>query len=123
VQKVYQLFRADADGLLWNEQNGATPIFSVNQRDNLRRLADGYYYVAGLLALCGLAYGLWRRESWALFCGLILGYWVLVHVAFYGEPRLHVPVQPLIALLASVLPAYVVSSRRPESAVAAAITD
>jgi 4-amino-4-deoxy-L-arabinose transferase-like glycosyltransferase len=102
VLKVYQLYRADADGLLWNEQNGATPIFSTDTRDRLRLLMDGYFYVAGVVALGGLAYGLWRRADWAVFSALIVVYWTVVHVIFYGEPRLHVGLQPLIALLASV---------------------
>jgi 4-amino-4-deoxy-L-arabinose transferase-like glycosyltransferase len=102
VLKVYQLYRADADGLLWNEQNGATPIFSDTTRDRLRLLCDAYYYAFGLLALAGLAMGLRRRAGWAVFCGLTLAYWTLVHVVFYGEPRLHAPVVPLLALLASV---------------------
>jgi hypothetical protein len=90
------------DGLLWNEQNGATPIFSDTTRDRLRLLMDGYSYAAGLLALGALAYGLRRRADWAVLSGLVVVYWTGVHVVFYGEPRLHIGLQPLIGLLASV---------------------
>jgi 4-amino-4-deoxy-L-arabinose transferase-like glycosyltransferase len=100
--KVYQLYRSDADALLWNEQNGATPIFSDAMRDALRVVMDGYYYAVALLAIAGLYLGWRRREVWPVFFCLVFGYWTLVHIVFYGEPRLHVPLQPLLAVLASV---------------------
>jgi hypothetical protein len=100
--KAYQLYRSDAGALLWNEQNGATPIFSDGTRAALRVVMDGFYYFVAMLAVVGLHLGWRRRESWALFFALVFVYWTLAHVVFYGEPRLHVPLQPLLAVLASV---------------------
>jgi 4-amino-4-deoxy-L-arabinose transferase-like glycosyltransferase len=99
--KIYQLYRSDADALLWNEQNGATPIFSDTMRYALRVVMDGYYYAVALLAIAGLYLGWRRREVWPVFFCLVFGYWTLVHIVFYGEPRLHVPLQPLLAVLAA----------------------
>ena len=114
--KVYQLYRSDHDALLWNEQNGATPIFSPATRDRLRLLADGFYYSLGLLALAGLAQGLRRRAGWAVFALLVIGYWTLIHVVFYGEPRLHVPLLPVMALLAAAAIAMFPTRYRPGGA-------
>jgi 4-amino-4-deoxy-L-arabinose transferase-like glycosyltransferase len=108
--KVYQLYRSDADALLWNEQNGATSIFSDGMRQLLRLVMDGYYYIVALLAVAGLYIGLRRRADWAYFFGPTIGYWTLVHIVFYGEPRLHVPLQPVLAILAAVA----VASLRPK---------
>jgi hypothetical protein len=102
ILKVYQLYRSDADALLWNEQNGATPIFSDTARGALRVVMDAYYYAVALLAIVGLYVGWRRHEAWPVFFGLVFAYWTLVHVVFYGEPRLHVPLQPMLAVLAGV---------------------
>jgi hypothetical protein len=65
-------------------------------------LMDGYYYLLASLAAVALVVGFRRRERWAAFAGLVLLYWTAVHVVFYGEPRLHVPLHPLMAVAAAV---------------------
>jgi hypothetical protein len=100
LRKVYLLYRDDNDALLWNEQNGATPIFSAGQRDRLTLLFDGYYYLLLALALPALVAGLAVRADWAVFAAGVVAYWTAVHVIFYAEPRLHVPLLPVLALLA-----------------------
>lgn len=102
VLKVYQLYRSDHDALLWNEQNGATPIFGNSTRDRLTFAMDAYYYAALLLAIVALAYGLRHRQGWAVFVLLVVVYWTAVHVVFYGEPRLRVPLHPLFAMSAGI---------------------
>jgi len=63
---------------------------------------DAYYYAAVVLALIALVRGLLLRDDWAVFTLLVVAYWTLVHVVFYGEPRLHVPLHPMIAMAAGV---------------------
>lgn len=112
--KVYQLYRSDADALLWNEQNGATPIFSDNTREALRLVMNSYYYIVAALAAAGLYLG-WREgHDWALFFTLTFAYWTLVHIVFYGEPRLHVPIQPLLTILASIAAVRLAKIGRPK---------
>lgn len=116
AQKVAKLYRDDSDAILWNEQNGNYPIFSQTARGRLEALFDGYYYAVGFAALIGLGLALYRRASWAGPAASSLFLWTLVHVIFYGEPRLHFPVLPLLAMAATVPLVELVSRRRARRA-------
>ncbi len=102
VQKVIHLYGDDSDAIRWNEQNGGAPIFGAGTRHRLRLAFDGYYYAVFLLGFGGLIIGLTRRERWLGPVASALVLWTLVHVLFFGEPRLHVPVLPVFAILATV---------------------
>jgi hypothetical protein len=102
LQKVIRLYEDDSDAILWNEQNGSTPIFTPAERSQLERLFDSYFFVAGAGGLAGLAIGAIRRERWLGPLASVIVLWTLVHVAFYAEPRLHVPILPIIAIVATV---------------------
>lgn len=118
VQKVGHLYRDGSDAVRWNEQNGGAPIFSAAERTLLRVLFDGYFYGAGLLALAGFVLGMRRRDRWLGPVASAVVLWTLAHVMFFGEPRLHVPILPLLSIVATVpiaefLPAVRRRDRRP----------
>lgn len=100
ARKIARLYVDDADSLRWAEQHGASPLFSDGARDQLFLLFNGYYYVVGAVAVVGLIVGLRRRSSWATLAALLIGYWTIVHIAFFAEPRFHAPLLPVLALLA-----------------------
>jgi hypothetical protein len=102
ILKVANLYRDDSDPIRWNEQNGGAPIFTESERYMLRVIFDGFYYAIGLAAVAGLVVGLRRRERWLGPIASALVLWTLIHVAFFGEPRLHAPILPFLAIIATV---------------------
>src|SRR5581483_571795 len=104
VQKVVRLYRDDSDAIRWNEENGGAPIFTGPERSGLRVLFDGYFYAVFALSVAGFYVGMRRGERWLGPVASALVLWTLVHVAFFGEPRLHVPVLPFLAVVATVPP-------------------
>ncbi|HEY7269674.1 MAG TPA: glycosyltransferase family 39 protein [Dehalococcoidia bacterium] len=102
VQKVLHLYKDDSDAIRWNEENGGAPIFQDSERRELRLLFDGYFYVVLALAILGFAIGIVRRQRWTGPIASALVLWTLVHVLFFGEPRLHIPVLPFLAIVALV---------------------
>lgn len=60
--------------------------------------AEAYYAIALLLAAYGLAAGALRRPDgrWIL---LLCSYYFAVHLVLLGDPRYHLPVLPLVAVL------------------------
>ena len=110
-----RLYRDDLDGLRWNEQYGAAPIFTPAERRTLRVIVtSGYWAVLGL-AVLGLTYGWWTRARWAAFGTLVLVTWTAVHLLFFAEPRFHMPVLPLITVAAGVTLARLLGSFRSGS--------
>ncbi len=103
VDKVIRLYENDRDAIFWNDETANAPIFSSVERDRLGLLFDGCYFALGAAALAGLALGLALRAEWARAIAVVLAFWTLSHVAFFAEPRLHVPVLPLLAVLAGAL--------------------
>jgi hypothetical protein len=102
ARKVGHLYRDDSDAIRWNEQNGGAPIFGQAERERLRLLFDGYFYFAGALALAGFFLGLWRRDNWLGPVASAVVLWTCVHIFFFGEPRLHVPILPVLSIVATV---------------------
>jgi len=104
VQKVAHLYRDDSDAIRWNEENGGAPILMHSERTTLRVLFDGYFYAVFALSIAGFWLGLRRGERWLGPVASSLVLWTLLHVVFFGEPRLHVPVLPFLAVVATVPP-------------------
>lgn len=100
VRKVYWLFHSDSDSLLWIESFGLT-LIEPQTRERMVTLVDGYYY--GLLALAFVGVPLWAswQDRRRLLLVLVLVPWFAVHAVFFGEPRFHIPVLPLFAVLAT----------------------
>jgi len=99
--KAYHLYTDDANAVTTSETWGHTVFLSEGGRRVLRTLTDGFYYfvVAGAVAGLILPVGGAQRRRWPLAAAL--GGWTLVHLAFFGEPRFHLPVTPVMAVLAA----------------------
>jgi 4-amino-4-deoxy-L-arabinose transferase-like glycosyltransferase len=110
-EKLFWLYYNDEEGLRWNEGHGGQEFLSGTARDGLLALSNVYYYaVLGLLAL---GVGRWfslREPGRVLLLSLVV-YWTLIHLVFFGNPRFHAPVMPLIALLAALAWAGALSGR------------
>ena len=102
--KAYHLYANDAEAVTTTETWGHTIFLSEGGRRVLRGLTDGFYY----FVLAGAAAGLLlppaasqdRSRGWWLLLAA-LGSWTLVHLVYFGEPRFHLPVTPVMAVLAA----------------------
>jgi hypothetical protein len=68
----------------------------------LSALSNVYYFT--VLALLALGVRRWfslREPAKVLLLSLVL-YWTLIHLAFFGDPRFHAPILPVIALLVAI---------------------
>jgi 4-amino-4-deoxy-L-arabinose transferase-like glycosyltransferase len=112
-QKLFWLYYNDQEGLKWNEGHGGQSFLPDRLRDGLLFASDLYYFaVLGFLAL-GARLWFSLRDPGRLLLICLVGYWTLVHLVFFGDPRFHAPIMPVVALLAA--PALVVlwSGRPP----------
>ncbi|HET6614348.1 MAG TPA: hypothetical protein VFH62_00555, partial [Dehalococcoidia bacterium] len=100
VKRVLYLLESDAAASIdWSESLGRTPI--GHGRDAFVLIGDIYWYA--MLALAALSLVLVRRtrEWWALWSMLFA--WTALHTVFAGEPRYHVPLTPIMAVLAAAV--------------------
>ena len=101
-EKLFWLYYNDEEGLRWNEGHGGQNFLPGNVRGGLLALSNVYYFaVLGLLVL-GIGRRFSPREPGRLLLLSLIGYWTLIHLAFFGNPRFHAPVLPLMALLAAL---------------------
>jgi hypothetical protein len=83
-------------------------------REALLGLSNVYYFtVLGLVAL-GLPLWASRREPGRVLLISLVGYWTLIHLAFFADPRFHAPIMPIAALLAALPLAALLSDRERE---------
>ncbi len=103
VRKVYWLFHSDSDSLLWIESFDRARLVPQT-RERMETMVDAYYY--GMLALALVGMPLWAswRDRRRLLLLLVLVPWFAVHAVFFGEPRFHLPVLPIMMLLAATVP-------------------
>jgi 4-amino-4-deoxy-L-arabinose transferase-like glycosyltransferase len=99
--KVRAMYESDAAGLDWNSAYGSAPAFSFEKDRFLRKLANGYWFAALILAGAGLVASRRAMRSEAAVIPLIVGVWTLGHLAFFGDSRFHYPVVFAIALLSA----------------------
>jgi hypothetical protein len=59
----------------------------------------GHWLVLGLLLPALISLGL--RDRAVLLAGLLCLAWTAVHIVFFGEPRYHLPLLPLLLPLAA----------------------
>jgi len=95
LKKAWYLWRPDTDALTWVESYGLTPL-PRRTAGPLRWLIGGTYVALALLALAGLA-RLGRRSPEARLVALTALAWTAVDVVFFGEPRYHLPLLPLLS--------------------------
>lgn len=101
-KKLFFLYYNDEEGLKWNEGHGGQLFLSDQLRQSLLTLSNVYYFaVLGFLVL-GVPLWFSLRDPGRLLLVSLIAYWTVVHVAFFGDPRFHAPIMPVVALLAAL---------------------
>jgi 4-amino-4-deoxy-L-arabinose transferase-like glycosyltransferase len=101
-KKFFWLYYNDEEGLRWNEGHDGQQFLTAHVRGSLLALSNVYYYTVLGLAALGIARWFSLREPGRLLLVSLVLYWTLVHMVFFGNPRFHAPVMPLVALLAAL---------------------
>ena len=98
AKRVGWLLRSDAaPAMRWSESLGRTPI--DGPRDALVLLGDVWWYT--LLALAASSPIIARRDRLYVALWSAIGVWLALHLVFAGEPRYHVPLTPVLCILAA----------------------
>jgi 4-amino-4-deoxy-L-arabinose transferase-like glycosyltransferase len=100
-EKAYFLVNSDSDGLFADENYGSSPFIKEETRDQLRTAANAYYFATIGWAGIGLLFWLRRRDPRRTFCLIMIACILLAPLAFFGDPRFHFPVIPLLCILAA----------------------
>ena len=97
VKRVSYLVRSDAEASIhWSESLGLSTL-ATGPRDLWITLGDLYWYLL-LVATIASPFLLPKtRMAWAMWSALIV--WLLLHTVFAGEPRYHVPLMPVMAVV------------------------
>jgi 4-amino-4-deoxy-L-arabinose transferase-like glycosyltransferase len=102
LRKFFWLYYNDEEGLKWNEGHGGQTFLNRPLREALLAVSNVYYFtVAGLLAL-GVPLWFSLRHPGRVLLISLFAYWTLVHLVFFGDPRFHAPIMPVVALLAAL---------------------
>lgn len=110
-QKLRRLYQDDADSIRWIQALHvplpASYTFEspLNDREATRwtRLANGYFFTVGALALAAAAYCLLARLRASLVVLVAVAGWSFVFSIVNPEPRYHFPLEPLMSILAAAL--------------------
>jgi 4-amino-4-deoxy-L-arabinose transferase-like glycosyltransferase len=98
--KLRGLYEDDEDGLRWiHHPEVGSPVGSL---DVMADVANGFYFGVLAVSAGGLAYWLGRRRSAVALPLLVVGVFTLGQLAFFTEPRFHLPMLPSLCLLAAV---------------------
>ncbi len=99
--KARYLLERDDDGLRATESYDNDPFIEKGLRRYLAAVANGYYF----LVIAGAALGLFswfrHRDARKTLCLVMLAYLLAVPLVFFGDPRFHFPVIPLLCMLAA----------------------
>ena len=98
--KIFETFRNDRSFIAWYEPPGH-PHFAPDARTGIGQLSDLWYYALLLLAAAGSVLLLRARVPGVALPLAAIGVWAAVSVVFFGDPRYHVPLLPLLALPAA----------------------
>ena len=101
-KKLFWLYYNDEEGLRWNEGHGGQDFLPGPVREALLALSNVYYFAVLGLLLLGVGRWFSLREPGRVLLMSLVVYWTLIHLAFFGNPRFHAPVLPLVALLAAL---------------------
>lgn len=102
ARKLYYLMWHDRDGVDGAESFGDRPFLTAPQRAALVVLSDAWYYPVLALALPGLGLLCAGRDPRRLLLVLAVASLLAAPLPFFGSPRFHVPVLPLLALAAGL---------------------
>ncbi len=99
--KVFHLYRDDVSGVSWNDSNPQLPL-PPWLRICLIGVTQAYYMALLFASLAAIV----RRDkvipdSGALFLLLPILYLTIVHSIYFGSDRYHLPILPLLAIMAA----------------------
>jgi 4-amino-4-deoxy-L-arabinose transferase-like glycosyltransferase len=101
--KWFHLFKRDDSGVFWNFQSTSSSLPPLLETA-LIVISDVYYFIIVLCAIAWLAFlkqpGL--NPYGYLFPMVIIIYWLLFHVFFFGMDRFHYPLMPFIAMFSAL---------------------
>jgi len=121
ARKLWYLYARDDEAVGWADAHGERNVFGDAERLAWRALANVYYWLLLILAAVGVVTTVRShrqqpddhasdpaqqppteegRPTQILLASLVV-YWTLVHIAFFGDPRFHAPVLPIIAIAAA----------------------
>jgi 4-amino-4-deoxy-L-arabinose transferase-like glycosyltransferase len=112
-RRIGATFRSDADGIAAVESYGDDPFLAHGTRDLLQRTATAYGALAGLAGIAGLALIARRRGPVDALLVLVAAGLLIPPLAFFGDPRFHVPAVPIAAIGVGVLVSRLSASRSP----------
>lgn len=116
ARKVFWLYYRDDEAVAWIDGHGERHVIASSLRSALRPLSDVYYYAVIALAIAGVRRWFSLRDPVPLLLLSLAVYWTLVHVAFFGDPRFHAPIIPVVALWAGVAVMWLSGLRSPTPA-------
>jgi 4-amino-4-deoxy-L-arabinose transferase-like glycosyltransferase len=116
--KIWHLYKTDHAALRWNESHGENDFLGHDERQWWVRAINAYYYaalafagvgtlatVAGLVPVSRLravaSNATPAHRSVRVLLLSVIAYWTLVHVAFFGDPRFHAPIMPIVGIFAA----------------------
>jgi hypothetical protein len=100
-QKLFWLYHNDQEGLAWNIGHGGQPFLGGAARNLLLFISDTYYFAVFAFLIFGIRLWFAVRDPGRLLLMSLVGYWTLVHLVFFADPRFHAPIMPVVALLAA----------------------
>jgi hypothetical protein len=99
--KIYHMYRNDRGARTWL-QEALTKRMGPGGQRNLFRVVDGYYLAVLALALVGARHFRPRDGPGAVALPLAVAWMTLLHaVFFFGSSRLHVPLLPVLSVMAA----------------------
>lgn len=101
-RKLFFLYYNDEEGLKWNEAHGGQPFLGDQLREGLLTLSNVYYFAVLGFLLLGVPLWFSLRDPGRLLLISLIVYWTVIHLVFFGDPRFHAPIMPLVALLAAL---------------------
>jgi 4-amino-4-deoxy-L-arabinose transferase-like glycosyltransferase len=101
ARKVWWLWYRDDEALRWTDGHGERDVMPEGVRRALIVLSNVFYWPVVLLAAAALLTTRWWRRPAGVLLVALLVCWTLAHVAFFGDPRFHAPMTPVIAVFAA----------------------
>lgn len=103
--KMRDFYRDDAGTATWVRSAPGGFALSVQETQRWQVVANAAYFGLGIVAASALALLALARDRRAWFCAGVLLTWTLGFALLTPESRYHLPLMPLMAILAAALPA------------------
>jgi 4-amino-4-deoxy-L-arabinose transferase-like glycosyltransferase len=112
ARKLFFLYHRDDEAFRWSDGHGERALWSSSEH-RLWVVVSNVFYLA-VIAPAAVGFGLmllrWRSSGDAnrmqiaaqLLLVSVVAYWTVVHMAFFGDPRFHAPIMPVVGLWVAV---------------------